>query len=194
MGNSSNREKIKMGNPVFYFRNYCSGLWRRDTNASILAVLYRLESAFTKLSKVNPAFKCTLVVLMSKPSESRIDPTFNVTEITDENRMEESSAEDTISKKGKELCVHSNFQFVQRLLEIVSQNYPERLNRALEIPAGGWEKILGTHGLFRFVNASNTRNKITILDDEKKLEDFIAREQLIDLAGGLAQMMHFNVQ
>lgn len=190
----------KEGDPVFYFRNFCQGLWRKDLDASILAVLHTLESSFVKLSRLNSNFKCTLVVLMGKPLDSKIDntmgtsdsmtaPTDEDAENIDNNASAENSSQKITLKRdpNNEFHVHTNFKFVQRLLDVVLQNYPERLKSALVIPSGGWEKILGTHGLRRYINSSRTRSKVTILSEERDLEEFISRAELIDVAGGEAQ-------
>lgn len=54
----------KNDNPVFYFRNLCRGPWRGDSQAAILAILYRLDKNLKEFSKANPYTKVTLVVLM----------------------------------------------------------------------------------------------------------------------------------
>lgn len=192
----------KEGDPVFYFRNFCQGLWRKDLDASILAVLHTLESSFVKLSRLNSNFKCTLVVLMGKPLDSKIDntmgtsdsmtaPTDEDAENIDNNASAENSSQKITLKRdpNNEFHVHTNFKFVQRLLDVVLQNYPERLKSALVIPSGGWEKILGTHGLRRYINSSRTRSKVTILSEERDLEEFISRAELIDVAGSTNTMI-----
>jgi len=56
-----------VGNPVFYFRNMCLGPWRKDVDATVLAVLHRLETSMKSIALKNPAAKCTVVVIMGKP-------------------------------------------------------------------------------------------------------------------------------
>ena len=51
-------------NPVYYFRNLCRGPWRGNEEATILAVLYRLDKSLNELSMTNPNMKATLIVLM----------------------------------------------------------------------------------------------------------------------------------
>jgi hypothetical protein len=51
-------------NPVYYFRNLCRGPWRGDEEATILAILYRLDKSLNELSMTNPNMKATLIVLM----------------------------------------------------------------------------------------------------------------------------------
>ena len=57
----------KTGQLVFYFRNMCLGPWRKDVDATILAVLHRLEISMEELQRHNPNMRCTLIVLMGKP-------------------------------------------------------------------------------------------------------------------------------
>ena len=56
-----------LGNPVFYFRNMCLGPWRKDVDATVLAVLHRLERSMKSIAQKNPATKCTVVVITGKP-------------------------------------------------------------------------------------------------------------------------------
>jgi len=175
------------GNPVFYFRNMCVGLWRKNIDASIAATLYTLDEAVRKLAKKNPMFKCTVVVLMGKVNEPKSNSEHDAL-ATDEGTSEKFDESDEIKSstdpKKNALYVHTNFQFVQRLIGIVSQNYPERLGQAIVVPTGGWEKLIGTHGLRRYVQSSKTRSKITVVDNVNDLKNYISIEQLIDIAGG----------
>jgi hypothetical protein len=49
----------------------CIGPWRKDEDAMIAAVLYRLESALDQIVSKNPLAKCTLIVLCGKPRNQR---------------------------------------------------------------------------------------------------------------------------
>lgn len=69
------------GNPVFYFRNMCLGPWRKDEDALIAAVLYRLESTLKRFVQNNPLVQCTLIVVGGKPCSRHIDP-----EVTDTSK------------------------------------------------------------------------------------------------------------
>ena len=193
------------GNPVFYFRNFCEGIWRKNVAASILAVLHRLETSFMQLTKMDSNFICTLVVLLGKPRATKIEGKVDTSSTNDENddadginhKPLQASTSNEVSNTSKdELHVHTNFKFVQRLIETISQNYPERLNRALVVSSGGWErgweKLLATHGLRRYINCSTIRKKVSILDDEKDLFAFISPNELIHIAGGYAQMKSFD--
>lgn len=179
------------GNPVFYFRNMCAGFWRKGIDASISAILYTLENTIDAITQSIPNFKCTLVVLMGKTAEPQSDltqcnacheSTSDVTE--DDNETKHSMPIE--SKQSNEQHVHTNFKFVQRLIEIVTLNYPERLGQALVVPNGGWEKLLGAHGLRRYIQSSKTRAKVKILNDMKSLQNYISPDELIDIAGGKA--------
>ncbi len=153
------------GNPVLYFRNMCCGLWRKDINASTLAVLHRLERAFTIARKSNPEFQCTLVILMGKPKVSDSEamgndstPGASVSIDQDEKYEKASSTVDgNTEKRGPSppYHVHTNFTYAQHLINTMSQNYPERLGKVLVVPNGGWEKFIGVHGLRRYLKKSS---------------------------------------
>jgi hypothetical protein len=62
------------GNPVYYFQNTLIGPWRKDEDAVIAAVLYRLaavlhrlETSLNEFAREDPEVKCTLIVSMGKP-------------------------------------------------------------------------------------------------------------------------------
>jgi hypothetical protein len=62
------------GNPVIYFRRLCMGPWREDVDASILAILFRLERAVASFSATNPKVQFTFVFLEGKPFLSGDEP------------------------------------------------------------------------------------------------------------------------
>ena len=194
------------GDPIFYLRNMCPGLWRKDIDASIAAILYTFDNVVRNKSKTNPKFKCTLVVLMGNVYELKSSDHDTLT--TDEKTSDavdeyrdtnyiDATASDSIhdseqsksktDPKHKDLYVHTNFQFVERLVGIVSQNYPERLGKAIVVPNGGWQKWIGTHGLRRYIKSPKTRSKVIVIDDMKDLKNYISAEQLISIAGGQAK-------
>lgn len=55
------------GDPVFYFQNMLMGPWRENVDASIAALLHRLESSLIRFSEENPEVKCTVIALVGKP-------------------------------------------------------------------------------------------------------------------------------
>lgn len=55
------------GDPVFYFQNMLLGPWRGKVDASVAALLHRLESSLVRLSEENPEVKCTVIALVGKP-------------------------------------------------------------------------------------------------------------------------------
>lgn len=169
---------------VFYFRNVCKGLWRKDIDASISAVIYKFEMAIRSLLKFNPNFKCTLVVLMGKP---RRNETSSVS-IQNENNSVPSHNNDGIFQESAPhnlgYHVHTNFDFVHKLIKILTKNYPERLMMALLVPDGGWGKFLGGANIRRYIHSSRTRSRIIMLDNQEDLLKYISSNQLVDIAGG----------
>eukprot|EP00980_Cylindrotheca_fusiformis_P001574 scaffold360_cov107-Cylindrotheca_fusiformis.AAC.4 len=57
------------GNPVFYLRNLCLGPWREDADATLDAMLHRLDTTLSKASLEKPDSKMTLIILMGRPVE-----------------------------------------------------------------------------------------------------------------------------
>ena len=169
----------KSGNPVFYFRNMCKGLWRKDVAASVAAVFYNVDTAFEKLNQTNPDFKVTLVVLMGKNQESNTNNSNKNTSNTSKRSSEESHNEETSTQKTvmDEEYVHTNFQYVQRLIRVMSDNYPQRLGKALVVPTTGWEKLVGVHGLRRYVSSPNAI-KVQVLKEVSTLQTLFAEGHL----------------
>jgi hypothetical protein len=165
----------------------CKGIWRKDTEATILATLHRIETASQLLKISNPDFRFTLIVLMGKPYESNksnkkdaaSSSGVNNGEIKHENESQTDKNNDPINS----YHVHTNFTLVLQLIEILRKNYPERLSKVLIVPHG-WEKILGTHGLRSFVPQNRTRQKIYMLECMDDLTQFVAKDELSVLAGG----------
>jgi hypothetical protein len=58
-------------NPVYYFRNVCLGPWRKDVDAVVSAVVFRLDKSLQEFCKSNPNTKCTLIILMGQPILSK---------------------------------------------------------------------------------------------------------------------------
>lgn len=177
----------KSDNPVFYFRNMCKGLWRKDIPASVAATIFNIDTAFEKLNQTNPDFKVTLVVLMGNNQELNSKDSSKSTSNTSKRSSEENHNEEETSTQKTvmdEYYLHTNFQYVQKLIRITSDNYPERLGKALVVPTTGWEKLVGVHGLRRYISSQETRNKVKILDNISQLKEYISSDQLVDFAGG----------
>eukprot|EP00566_Odontella_aurita_P026957 CAMPEP_0113558908 /NCGR_PEP_ID=MMETSP0015_2-20120614/18608_1 /TAXON_ID=2838 /ORGANISM="Odontella" /LENGTH=176 /DNA_ID=CAMNT_0000460497 /DNA_START=1 /DNA_END=531 /DNA_ORIENTATION=+ /assembly_acc=CAM_ASM_000160 len=82
--------------------------------------------------------------------------------------------------------IHTNFALVQRLVELLSRHYPDRLAQALVVPSGGWIKTVGTFGLRAYVPDARTRAKVTMLHDLRGLLKFVKSDDLVAFAGGKA--------
>lgn len=112
----------------------------------------------------------------------------NQADATNRNHFEQGKRSKIKTGKGNDAInsfhIHTNFHLVHQLIEIVRKNYPERLAKALIVPNGGWEKLLGTHGLRRFIPSPRTRQKIHMLDSMDDLIQFATKDQLSALVGG----------
>lgn len=186
------RDGVDMcGSPVFYFFNMVRGVWRKDINASKAAILHILNYEFTMLKRVNPTFTCTLIVFMGKPLSCKDSQNSSEQESTYEDRSTSSIL--GITKKyqspnrivhDEDYHIHTNFKLVQQLIDVVSKHYPERLGRALLVPGGGWDTLLGNHGLRRYINSSKTRSKVVVLERLDDLKKYVSDDELITCVGG----------
>eukprot|EP00549_Striatella_unipunctata_P025827 CAMPEP_0118698500 /NCGR_PEP_ID=MMETSP0800-20121206/15244_1 /TAXON_ID=210618 ORGANISM="Striatella unipunctata, Strain CCMP2910" /NCGR_SAMPLE_ID=MMETSP0800 /ASSEMBLY_ACC=CAM_ASM_000638 /LENGTH=180 /DNA_ID=CAMNT_0006598345 /DNA_START=315 /DNA_END=857 /DNA_ORIENTATION=- len=174
----------------------CRGPWRRDVDATVFAVLHRLETAMTELSKENPDVRCTVIVLMGKPvCEENNKDSENREDTTPEKEKEEllnpfrvNLFEHLIGQNDEDYYVHSNLVLAHRLIDLSTRHYPERLARALIVPGNGFTKTLTTFGLRAYIAQSRTRARITILKEARELQHFVRKNVLIDIAGGKASM------
>jgi hypothetical protein len=136
--------------------------------------------------KINPEFRCTLVVLMGKP---KLVESQNHDSETKEENQNMIKTQEELSLQNVGYHVHSNFNFVHSLITIMSKNYPERLMMALLVSNGGWTKILGGANIRRYIHSSRTRSRVIMLDEEEDLKKYISPDQLIDIVGGNAPIL-----
>ena len=165
----------------------CKGVWRKDVDASMLAILDTFENATSQFKRSNPDFRFTLIVIMGKPCDSDNDENDGIDSQYGNNSHQTCSNSGSTPRsvhKHEPYYIHTNFQLVQKLIKILRANYPERLSKALIIPNGGWEKFLGMHGLRRYIPSDRTRSKIIMLDKVEDLLGYCSKDQLISLVGG----------
>eukprot|EP00978_Attheya_sp_CCMP212_P005119 scaffold11316_cov60-Attheya_sp.AAC.2 len=91
-----------------------------------------------------------------------------------------------IDYSGEDYQVHTNFALVQRLNEVLSRHYPERLAKALIVPSSGWIKTLGTFGLRAYVSAPKTRSRVFMLGSSHDLKKYVEEDELVTIVGGRA--------
>jgi hypothetical protein len=91
-----------------------------------------------------------------------------------------------IDYSGEDYQVHTNFALVQRLNEVLSRHYPERLAKALIVPSSGWIKTLGTFGLRAYVSAPKTRSRVFMLGSSHDLRKYVEEDELVTFVGGRA--------
>ena len=89
--------------------------------------------------KINPEFRCTLVVLMGKP---KLVESQNHDSETKEENQNMIKTQEELSLQNVGYHVHSNFNFVHSLITIMSKNYPERLMMARSYPMEDGPKFL----------------------------------------------------
>lgn len=157
----------------------CKGLWRKDVDASILATIYRLESACQRLMKsANPNFQFTLIILMGRPFHNIPENQITDSALQTKNRNVRGLKSEKSNDPMTSFHIHTNLKLIHQLMEVVRKNYPERLAKVL-IAGAGWEKLL-----LNLVPESRTRHKIHLLQGVEDLLQFVAKDELSDLAGG----------
>jgi hypothetical protein len=91
-----------------------------------------------------------------------------------------------IDYSGEDYQVHTNFALVQRLNEVLSRHYPERLAKTFIVPSSGWIKTLGTFGLRAYVSAPKTRSRVFMLGSSHDLRKYVEEDELVTIVGGRA--------
>jgi len=178
--------------------------------------LHRVETAIQTLSASNPSVKCTIVILMGKPmledpanhrSSSVTDQEGDVIDSVVPNVQDEEKrvdGGDNLRMEAKrnpyalgsdpridlneKYFVHTNPSLIQRIVCTLSAHYPERLAKCLIVPSSGLEKTIGGLSLRTYVTSLRTRTRITILDSQRELKDYISEENLLAFAGGKAAL------
>lgn len=157
--------------PIFYYRHWLPGPWTNDINASILAVLYRLETYFRKMAVLKPGIKITLIVLMDK-DKNVPNSTFN------------SASSDPMINPNQKYNEHSSIQMFSRLIDIVRKHYPERLKVALIVPGTGkWSKSK----IREYIAGQGVATpRVIVLNNAVELKKYVKDNQLVTFAGGKA--------
>ena len=197
------------GHPVFYFRNACLGQWRRNEEATIAAVLHRLETTLTELKQEEPRVRCTLIVMMGRPrllSEGGADEDAGDADpVLQESGSRLTSSEDFSTETvlypehsaennprvhpEEKWHTHSSKRMILRLIELVMTHYPERLSKALVVVGHGNRTYMrtalqGRLALSSAVLSKRTRERVKFLTKYKDLQDHVDKEILVKLVGG----------
>lgn len=187
----------------------CLGPWRKDVNASLLAILHRFEKSLAALNVQNAATRCTVVVIMEKPqlrstvaksgrrecdpeNECQSSPGIGsetVTEtatVTTMEHREQCRGQDPRLDLEEEYHDHSNTELEKRLVAILSRHYPERLGKALIVPKSRNALSISSGELRVFLPNARTRSKVVLLSCQEDLKRYIDDSELISIVGGKA--------
>lgn len=172
----------KNSHPVFYFQSMLLGPWRKDVNATISAVLYRLEMYFQYLAINDPDFKCTVIILSGEPL-----PNF-------QNNTPLHTGANPRVDSGETYCMHSNMTLLHTLIKLLSRHYPERLANVFLIPGKKGSGFLlnalgGSFSLRSYISDKRTRYKVKILSHSTELLQYVEKDQLVTFLGGSAPIV-----
>jgi hypothetical protein len=190
--------KDKQNNPIFYFRNMLLAPWSSNVKSTMLMILHRLETFF---SSSNSLVKVTVIILTgftkevdsasndkSNRKKKATIPFLNDGEHQDasldlgENDIDAPAPE--IDTMATDSHIHSNFHLVQRLCELLSFHYPERLNKALVVPSKAFPK----RRIYSFALSPITKSRVVVLNSQADLKKYVAESELISGAGGAAKI------
>ena len=200
----------KQGRPVFYVRNMGLGPWRRDADASVAAVLHRLEGALHEFSGRKEDVQCTVVIIMGKPFKEFMkvklgDTSSTAGDNSDEDELGGSQMSMSVLDGGvlstdgpcianprvnpeESWQAHTDKRLVRQLIDLLSAHYPERLHQALVVVkprhAMVISKVFGRFTLSNFVDSPLTRSKIKLLSRFSDLQKYVSKHELVTIAGG----------
>lgn len=202
------------GRPVFYFRNTGLGPWRKDNDASVAAVLDRLEGALWECSQYDDSSTCTLVVIMGKPYREY----FKKGALSDEapsggdaeEEPDEMDASNSVMSASFKECnenspdgrrmanprvnpdevwqLHTSKKLLRQMITLISAHYPERLHQVLVVlkpsQTVSLRKFMGSWRLSNLVESPVTRSKVKFLNTFQELQGYISKQELVAIAGG----------
>lgn len=178
--------KDKQNNPIFCFRNSLLVPWAGNVRSTMLMILHRLETFF---SSRNGLVKVTVIILTGSSKEIDYDSEKSnrkkrVSSREDEEQPDVSSAiegENGIDAQAPEIDpvtaeyhIHSNFQLVKQLYELLSFHYPERLNKALIVPSKAFSK----RRISSFILSPITQTRVVVLNTQAELKKYVAESEL----------------
>jgi hypothetical protein len=191
------------GNPVFYFRNICLGPWRKNEDATIAAVLHRLEASLNFFARNNPRVQCTVVIVAGIRRKRHSDGNDVAGEDLDTKDDDASTVNGVnndladynprVHHNAEKWYTHSNRRVLLRLIDIVMKHYPERLSKALVVVGHDRKAMIktvlsGTLAASVAIKSPRTRDKIHFLRKFRDLQEFIDKDNLVKLVGGNASV------
>lgn len=194
------------GNPVIYFRNLCLGPWRGDVDATVTAMIHRLDETLAAAHEKDPASKITLVILMAQPVEAAdYDSSSDENEEAGEGGDGESSSEESANEAdpgnltvgdvnprvsaNEKFHLHTSKQVYQKFFTLFAAHYPGRLGVAVVVPGKGKNHYYSTTlrrkaVLKKLVPPKLLRMKFQFADTFAELTQFVPRDQLVSIVGG----------
>jgi len=186
--------KDQQNNPIFVFRNSLPAHWAGNVRSTMLMILHRLETFFSSSSGL---VKVTVIILTGRSSKEieRANKKSNrkkkaatpSQEHPDESLADDGGDEDDIGSQAPEIDlttadyhIHSNFQLVQQMYELLSFHYPERLNKALIVPSKAFPK----RRISSFALSPITQTRVVVLNTQADLKKYVNESELQKL--GLA--------
>lgn len=199
------------GNPVFYFRNLCRGPWREDIDATVAAMIYRLDNSLSEASVENRDTKMTLIILMGRPVEpgefddgsSGEDDDGGVDEDSPDEAADDAEETDTLREDApisggnprvspsETWHIHTNKQLLRRFFEILSSHYPGRLGAVLVVTGKGRNYYYSTNirrkaVMRKLIPSKVIRRKIIFIDTFAEMTMYVDKRDLVTIVGGPA--------
>jgi hypothetical protein len=193
-------------------RNLCLGPWREDVDASIAAMIYRLDKSLSEVSAETPDSRITIVILMGRPvepgnfydnSEEYIDGEYEESEEEDsvDERVEGDEETETLDddvpltevnpriSSSETWQVHTNKALLRRFFELFSTHYPGRLGAVLVVAGKGRNNYYSTNirrksVMKKLIRSKVIRRKMMFIDTFAELTTYIDRRNLVTIVGG----------
>ena len=182
--------KDNQNNPIFVFRNSLPIPWAGNVRSTMLMILHRLETFFNSTSGL---VKITVIILTGECASETSNKKRRVPASTEDDREQEDicsvdngvendfDAAPEIDPTNAEYHIHSNFQLVQQMYELLSFHYPERLNKALIVQSKSFSK----RRISSFALSPITQTRVVVLNTQAELKKYVAGSELKKL--GLAK-------
>jgi len=194
------------GNPVIYFRNLCLGPWRGDVDATVTAMIHRLDETLSAAHEKNPTAKITLVILMGRAVEAtEFDSSSDENDDVDKSGAGESSSQESANEvdpgdltvgdvnprvsANEKFHLHTSKEVYQKFFTLFATHYPGRLGVAVVVAGKGRNHYYSTTlrrkaVLKKLVPPKMLRMKFQFVDTYAELIQFVPEDQLVSIVGG----------
>lgn len=187
-GQFTHQGKDKQNNPIFCFRNSLSTPWAGNVKSTMMMILHRLETFFSSRNGIGKVTVILLTGCSKEEIDCASDKSSRKKKVAAPSQDGEAQPAGSSADKENDIDVqapeidattadyhiHSNFQLVKQMYELLSFHYPERLNKALIVPSKAFPK----RRISSFALSPITQTRVVVLNTQAELKKYVAESEL----------------